>query len=481
MKRNSIAVLCMSLVQGSVFAIPYGYGEWMEGSTSQSRVKDVDASVLAQATVNVERSGTPRQGNQLLEAAAIQAVQQIDLYPGEVRVLPIAAVERIAIGNGGLVTATIVDEKQVVLLGEAVGQTSMHLWLKNGLQRRFEVKVSARQQTAQIVGELREILSLEPRAKINVVNDKVFLTGDYSSAENSAKVKLIAAQYPQVINLINERPLEIVVAKAQMVLMDVKVVEVRKSALDNLGIKWDIRAGVAGPTIANNALFYSNSTGRPQLEGGLPGATLARPFLSFIGLGHRINSMLNFLETNGDSWTISEPRVSTVSGGKSKVQVGGEVPIPVANGLGAISVVYKEYGVILEIEPNVDSKGNIRSTITAEVSRPDGSTGAGTFTSFITNRTKTEVSLVEGETLVISGLLQNNGSKNNEGVSGLGRVPFLGRLFSNREFTNERTEMLVVVTPRIHNPGSETAKTMEVDALGKIKEIETVIEKRVAE
>ena len=397
--------------------------------------------------------------------------------------MSIPNVERVAIGNGALLTATIVDDKQVVLLGESAGRTSMHLWLKNGTQRRFEVEVVPLNVAEKTASEWRALLGADAGIQVTVVNDKVVLSGDYTSAEQGKQIQKLTGEYPHVINFIKEKPMGIEVPKQRMVLMDVKIIEARKAAVDNLGIKWSADQ-VNGPQISNNFLLYSNSQRRPDLSeqaGGLGNPTPARPLLSFVGMANTITSMLNFLERNGDSWTLAEPRVSTVSGGKSKFQVGGEVPIPVSTGLGQVSVIYKDYGVILEIEPEVDSEGNIRSKIVAEVSRPDPSTGSGGFTGFITNRTDTEVNLVEGETLVISGLLLNNGSRNNEGVKGLQDVPVFGRLFSNREFLNDRTEMLVVVTPRIHLSGSLNAKAMESDALEKIEKMESVIEKRDVE
>jgi pilus assembly protein CpaC len=472
---------------GSAMAVPFGYGEFLlrSGSTQVGVTKDRGAGLtLAQATPNAENSGASVPNNSRTAATRpAPAAQSIELYPGEVKVLAIPNVERVAIGNGSLMTATIVDDKQIVLLGESEGRTSMHLWLKGGRQQRFEVKVAGINQAEKAANELRAILGVDASVRVNVVNDKVVLSGDYASNEHAGKVRLLAAQYPQVINLVNERPLGFEVPKQRMVLMDVKVIEARKAAVDNLGIKWSLDQ-IQGPQISNNFLFYSNSQRRPDLSaqaGGLGNATPARPLLSFVGMANQITSMLNFLERNGDSWTLAEPRVSTVSGGKSKVQVGGEVPIPVATGFGQVSVVYKNYGVILEIEPEVDVNGNIRSKIVTEVSRPDPSTGAGGFTGFITNRTDTEVNMVEGETLVISGLLLNNGGTNQEGVQGLQHVPVLGRLFSNREFINDRTEMLVIVTPRIHVPGSTTAKAMENSAQEKIDHIESVIEKRVSD
>lgn len=484
----SAVSMCTLAVTGPALAVPFGFGDFLTQSHAAQRLASEhrEGTVrLAQAAPGAERAAAPAPGSARRPNAptAAPVAQTIGLYPGEVKVLAIPNVERVAIGNGALMTATIVDDKQIVLLGEAEGQTSLHLWLKNGSQRRFEVKVTPINEAEKVANEWRAIFGTEAGIRVSVVNDKVVLSGDYVSKEFGEKVKKLADKNPQVINLVNEKPMGMEVPKQRMVLMDVKVVEARKAAVDNLGIKWSANE-VRGPQISNNFLFYSNSRQRPDLSeqaGGLGNPTPARPLFSFVGMANQITSMLNFLERNGDSWTLAEPRVSTVSGGKSKVQVGGEVPIPVATGLGQISVIYKEYGVILEIEPEVDVDGNIRSRIMTEVSRPDPSTGSGGFTGFITNRTETEVNLVEGETLVISGLLLNNGGTNKEGVQGLQHVPVLGRLFSNREFINDRTEMLVIVTPRIHIPGSATAKAMESSAQEKIDHIESVIEKRVSD
>jgi pilus assembly protein CpaC len=425
---------------------------------------DSEIVLLAQASSNLNQftKSSSRNSDADIGSNSISAIP-ISIYPGQVRVIEQADVERIAIGNGKLVTASVVANKQIVLLGESAGVTSLYVWLKSGAQRHYEITVSTpidnsvKDNALKVTDELRSLLTLDPEVKISMVGDRVILNGKYSNQETAQKIQKITAAYPQVLNLINQQPEEIKVKPEKMVLLEVKVIEARKSALDNLGIKWKIDGGVTGPTFSNSSLFYTNTSASGLTNAtGLANATLARPFLSFLGIATQITSMLNFLETNGDLWVMAEPRVSTVSGGKSKVWVGGQIPIPVATGAGAVSVVYKDYGVILEFEPVVDSLGNIRSKITSEVSSVDDTRG-GTYTAFITNRTESEVSIKENETLVISGLLQNRGSKNAEGVKGLSQIPVLGSLFSNKEFKNDRTEVLLVVTPRIHNPNTEKA------------------------
>lgn len=426
----------------------------------------------------VQRRSPPRVDART--GVARQAAIPLTLYAGQVLVLDQPNVVRVAIGNGSLVSAKVVADKQVVLLAEGAGTTTMYMWLSNGAQISYDVTVNAN-NLSKTSRELSQLLAEYPGIQAKPVGDRIVIDGVYSNQDSQEKIQKIVKAYPQVLNLIRERPQELSVVADQMVQLDVKVVEVRKQALDNIGVKWS-NLGVAGPTFATSGYFYANSsTFRGTSQAGFPVTNSARPFISYLGLATQITSVLNFLESNGDSLTLAEPRISTVSGGASKVQVGGEIPIPVASGFGQISVVYKPYGVILEFKPVIDKAGNVRSTIVAEVSQPDRSGGSGEFVAFTTNRTETEVSLKQNETLVISGLLKNIGSRNREGIPGVGRVPVVGRLFSTQEISNEQTEMLVVVTPRMHTASAnETELLAQQGAYQRLKDVKTLIDQKLA-
>jgi pilus assembly protein CpaC len=436
-----------------------------------------DAVILAQANVNVNqstKSSTRNSDATIVSGSTNVGLIPIIIYPGQVRVIEQSDVERIAIGNGKLVTATVVANKQIVLLGEAPGVTSLYVWLKNGTQRNYEITITL-DNAQKTAAELRSLLTLDPEVKVLTVGERVVLNGKYSNQETAEKVKKIAAAYPQVLNLINQLPTEIILTPEKMVLFELKVIEVRGNAIDKLGIDWTNSAngGTSGPKLDTQALLASNANA--ATFGSALKATSARPFLSFLSLTSSVTSMLNFLESNGDLWTLSEPRISTVSGGKSKIHVGGQIPIPVASGPnGAIAIVYKDYGVIVEVEPVIDSLGNIRAKIKSEVSEAD--TRAAGAPTFATTKTDSEVSLKEGETLIISGLHKNGGEKAIGGVNGLMHIPLAGRLLSNHTFRNERIEMLLVVTPRIHVPGSEMSKNDNIKAMTEINKIQTKIE-----
>lgn len=408
------------------------------------------------------------------------ASRSLTLYAGQVRVLAQAGVARVAIGNGKLVTASVVSDQQIVLMGESAGTTTLYIWLKNGSQKQLEVTVTA-DNNARTAQQLRQLLAYDPGIMVQSVGDKVVLDGAYSDAESAEKIQKIVKAYPQILNLVRERPDQQTVVPEQMVQLDVKVVEVRKQALDNIGIKWS-NLGITGPTFATSGYAFANSpTFRGLDHGDYPVTSRRGKFISYFGLATQITSVLNFLESNGDSWTLAEPRISSVSGGASKVQVGGEIPIPVSAGLGQVNVVYKSYGVILEFKPVIDRSGNVRSTIVAEVSQPDRSFGTGEFVAFTTNRTETEVSLKQNETLVISGLIKSVGARNKEGIPVIGRAPVVGRLFSTQELSNEQTEMLVVVTPRLHTPAAEQAAALASESTyTNMQEIRGMIERKLA-
>jgi pilus assembly protein CpaC len=137
--------------------------------------------------------------------------------------------------------------------------------------------------------------------------------------------------------------------------------------------------------------------------------------------------------------------------------------------LGTSTVIYKEYGVILEFKPVADSQGNVTSSIVAEVSQPDSSlSNASTgLVAFLKTRTETDVSLKVNETLVISGLLKNAGSQAANGIPGAKDIPVLGNLFKSKQFQNDRTELVVMVTPRAVNAQSEinTAAIQHADQM----------------
>ena len=314
-------------------------------------------------------------------------------------------VSRIAVGNGGVLKAQVIESGQVVLIGQSAGTTTLRVWTRAGNQQAYEVTVR-NNEAVRAARDIQDILAAEAGLKVSQYDGHVLIEGDYKDPATSRKLEAIAKMYPQiVVSMVPDHKIQMPVPLEKMVYLDVRLVEVRRNALDQLGIQW--ASPVTGPSF--------------KLSGNVvPHA--ARSWTTAFGIATDLTSMLNILENNGDSWTLAEPRVSCKSGGDAKFVVGGEIPIPVVSGLGQTSVIYKQYGVILEFHPVADDQGNVSSKIVAEVSQPDQQFTNQGFIAFRQNRTETQVSLKENETLVISGLLQNAGSKAVTGIPGSRRA-----------------------------------------------------------
>jgi pilus assembly protein CpaC len=449
----------------------------------------VTSSSIQSMTRTAPRKPAVRRNVSQPSTYAVAASRSLTLYVGEVRVIDRPNVVRVAVGNGQVASATVINEKQVVLLADASGATVLYFWLKDGSQVAYEVNVTP-DQTAKVAQEVRQLLGAESGVQVRIEGSGILLEGTDVSADTAMRIDAVTKRYPQLINLVPARKLKVRNAAEQMIYLDVKVIEVRKKAADKLGIKWD--ASAAGPTVATSGYFYANSPFR-GLDATFPATSAVRPFVSYFGLASQIASSLNFLEQSGDVWTLAEPRLSCKTGGKARSQVGGEIPIQVANGLGTNAIVYKPYGVILEFEPVSDDQGQVSSKITIEVSQPDARNSSAGATAFTQNRTETQVNLKDGETLVLAGLLSERGQKSRDAVPGLSKVPLLGALFRSNEYENDQTEVVVMVTPRIaeanarmnHNDmstsNSALNKSIAKDGIEKMESINDFIKRKLAE
>jgi pilus assembly protein CpaC len=149
--------------------------------------------------------------------------------------------------------------------------------------------------------------------------------------------------------------------------------------------------------------------------------------------------------------------------------------MPTTSSEGQVSVEFKQYGIILKIEPIVDEDNNIMAHVETEVSEIDDSVVVSGIPGIKTRSTQTDISMRERQTLVIAGLLKEEGSNNNDGVAWLKNLPVLGPLFRSNNFKNNKTELVIFVTPTIHDVNSPENKA----ALNKANSIQSQFSKIV--
>ena len=376
--------------------------------------------------------------------------EPITLYVGEAYVLDAPQVRRIAVGNGKVLQATALDERQVLVLPESPGQSTVVLWGRSGPERMLVFNVLPA-DVARILAEVRAMLGDTRKVSARVVGDKVLVEGSEVSEETAARIAEIGRRYPQVVNLLPR------VGQERMIAMDVKFIEIRRELMETIGIRWG--GSAKGPTFQIIGDAQRSEALRPggAAEGsGLQIAPRIPPFATSLSLVSSLSSMLNFLVQSGDAVILAEPRLSCRSGGHARFVAGGELPIPIAGALGTASIGFKEYGIKFDISPVASDAGLISAKIATEISAINFEVSVKDVPGLTKRRAETDVNLREHETLVIAGLLTEEGARNVDRVAGASELPILGPLFRSRLFRDRQTELVVFVTPRFVEPDSRT-------------------------
>lgn len=391
---------------------------------------------------------------------------EITLYAGETVVHRVnGSLKRVAVGNGDIVEVESIGSNELVIIGNKPGDTSLHVWLKDGHQRSVGVRI-VHNNAGQLAEVVRELLAGVDKAKVLVVGGNVVITGNDLSPHAAAKIVALQKIYPRVVNFSTVDP----VAMRPMVLMDVQVMEFDRNALEELGIRWD--TSISGPTGGLVRDFTTNDYYRvvPEQESQFQDLPLDLPGTqAFMGIATTIASRINLLVNKGKAYALASPQLSARSGGSAEFLAGGEVPIPLASAFGQTDVTFKEYGIRLHIEPVVNENNEVLASMMTEVSRIDPSVAVAGIPGFITRRAKSEVNVRSGETIVISGLTDLNAAKSVDKFPFLGEIPILGRLFRSDSFRANRTELVIFITPRVVNPQSSENREV-IDAGNAIRQ-----------
>lgn len=392
------------------------------------------------------------------EAAIERLPSSVRMYVGQALVRSTEApVTRIAIGSGKLLEVRTIGTRELVLIADGTGDTSLELWFADGTQRSVSVHIG-QGNSNQLADVVQALLGQIPGVKVMPLGGNVVITGTSLPVAAMNQIAAVQKLYPQVVSFATANPVE----TQPMVLMKVRIMEFKKSSLSQLGIRWDqVINGPSGGLVHDwktnpgyRVYGNSNSSGGSDYFSQL-GLPLRVPGTwSYFGIATAITSKIDLMENTGNAWELASPQLAARSGGKADFLVGGEIPIPISTGLGATSVTYHDYGIKLNIAPVVGPDGNVQADVATEVSKIDNANKVGDYPAFTTDRASSQVDLHSGDTLVISGLLDATGSKAYQKFPGLGDIPILGALFRSRDFQANRTELVIFITPTVIKPDS---------------------------
>ncbi len=342
------------------------------------------------------------------------------------------ALQRLSIADPEVAEIFAVSPQEILVNGKKLGTTSLMLWDASGARRLYTVEV-----TPDVRGLEQTLKTLFPAERFTVLasGSSVVLSGTISSAGVARRILEVASgSGATVVN-------NLAAPAAPQVLLQVRFAEVTRTAVQELRTQIGVGVTGSGGGIDEGAV--------QTLSDGL-----VRLFL--LGGNARIEASIQAMQSRGLFRSLAEPNLLALDGQEASFLAGGEFPFPLIQGGGnnaTVTVVWKEFGVRLRFKPTVVGDGTIRLRIAPEVSSLDYSNSLRIegfqIPSLLTRRTETEVVLRDGQYLAIAGLLNNVLEQNTSRIPLLGDLPVLGTLFRSRNARQGRTELLVLVSPRV--------------------------------
>ena len=354
-------------------------------------------------------------------------------------------IPRVQVNNPELIAVTPLSATQVQISAKKAGVTQVNLWDSDGKVHSIDV---------MIYGDARELENALrtqfPHASIKVYrySESLVLTGFIDRPDHVSPIMQLAADYsPKVINNVQ-------VGGVQQVLLKVKVMEVSRPKLRQLGMDWAWFGGGNGSFVVSRpGELISTFSSAAQTVTTPNNATAA---FGVIGNSGAFFGALDLLEQNQVAKILADPNIVAVSGRPAQFIVGGETPILVPQSLGTTSIEYKAFGTQIDFLPIVLGNGNIRLEVRPQVSFLDRAAGI-TLNSievpgFSVRRVDTAVEMQAGQTFALAGLVQEKSNTINRGLPYLKDLPVVGVPFRRMREEVEEVELLIVVTPEFVDP-----------------------------
>ncbi len=351
--------------------------------------------------------------------------------------------KRVFIGNPAVVASFNSSTSDIVLTGKEPGVTSLAVWDNLDQSRLYTVQVDLDPVEMQ-----QAVHQMYPEADIRVTGagERLELNGSVPTQEISDGIgKLGTAYAKQVANSLRVIPI-----KPREVELKLQIIEVDRTKLDQFAVNFNL---------ANNKVPVTTGTG-----------AFSNPLnLAISYLPQGVNFNIQDLAQRSVLQILAEPTLTTLSGTPARFLSGGEFPIPVAQAAATgsagavVTIQFRPYGVKVDFLPVVGTDGSIRLKISPEVSTLDYA-NAITISGFTvpalsTRRAETEVELRDGQSFVLSGLLDRRTIENLGRVPGIAKIPILGELFRSKNNTHSLTELVFIVTAKLVEPSATLPTT----------------------
>lgn len=401
-------------------------------------------------------------------AAWGQTAEDLDLTVGKSLVIDYPEdIVQISTSDPTIIDASPVTTREILVHGRGLGSATLVIWTQDDERMFYNVTVDLNIQP------LRQILQEtfpDEDIMVSTSGDTVSLNGMVSNLDISDRAAVLAAAFAQTV--VNNLKLPVEPIQSQ-VLLRVKFAELDRTLakqygvnIFSLGAANTIGAVGTGQFPSGTIVSQGASSGNVP-AGGTPKTASARmrfnvtDALNLFALRPDLNlaAMVRMLQQQSVLQVLAEPNLVTSNGQEANFLVGGEFPIPVLQGGGnggAVTIQYREFGIRLRFTPQLTENDTIKLNLTQEVSSLDLANGVNISGFFIpalsTRRAETLVELASGQSFVVAGLLNNQEQQQLAKLPVIGDVPILGSLFKSRQTKQNRTELVMLVTPEITMP-----------------------------
>jgi pilus assembly protein CpaC len=371
----------------------------------------------------------------------------------------------VMVGDPEVADVNPLTDHTLSILGKKIGTTRVSVYAEGKkLIGIFDIEVQY--DISRLTNELKRRFP-GSRLKASTVNGRIMLSGEVADAATLDQAVTIARQFgPEIINSVS-------VMSPQQVMLEVRFIEISRTAGRELGVQWNRFGGSSIINVGDRTTALPVGPATEAAAGVISGAS---PFgfaiARLVAGGASTDVLINALEQKGIARSLAEPNLVALSGDTASFLAGGEYPIPVAGTFGQVTVDYKKYGVGLAFTPTVLGHGLINLKIEPEVSQIDTthtvSVSAGiSVPALIVRRASTTIELRDGQSFMIGGLLQTNNQNLIEQLPWIGSVPVLGALFSSKSYQQNQTDLAIIVTPHVVRPTrpGDVVKTPADDAV----------------
>ncbi|MBA3806460.1 MAG: type II and III secretion system protein family protein [Acidobacteria bacterium] len=373
----------------------------------------------------------------------------VNVLVGQSRVINFdRSIGRFSVSNPEIAEAVLVAPDQVLVNGKAFGQVNFIAWEQSG--GKFLVfDVFVRANLSLIDSQIRALFPKDD-IRLSQANGSVVLSGSVKDPQTATQVQsVVEAAGFKTVNMLASP-----VKNAMQVQLMVRVAEVSRNKMKDLGLSYAYQGGSSGA--------YANSGSGPSSLGGVTNGILSGTFSSALNLfvmGGNTLAMIRALQQQGALRSLAEPNLIAMDGQQASFLAGGEFPVPIVqsgDNRTSVTVVFKEYGVRLNFKPTIIDEDHIRLELEPEVSTIDFTTGVK-FDGFVipalrTRRAKTGIELRDGQSFALAGLLDNSEQRSLSKVPVLGDIPIIGALFKSKSFQKQETELMFIVTAQLVKP-----------------------------